>query len=230
MSSRTDSTSSGGNSHRKLTRRGNCRVPGVFLDRDGTLNEEVGYVNHLNRMKLYPWATEAVRKLNHAGVPVIVVTNQSGVARGYFTEDLVNAVHKEIATQLASHGAHIDAFYYCPHHPDAPLPGYREQCQCRKPATGMVDQAARRFHIDPASSYVVGDSYRDMRLGFNIGAQTILVMTGYGLGEFEYHRKQWPRQPHFMAENLLEAATKILEDMKGRARLSLSKALVSREL
>jgi D-glycero-D-manno-heptose 1,7-bisphosphate phosphatase len=194
-----------------------ARVPEVFVDRDGTLNEEVGYMNHLTRLRLFPWSGEAVRKLNEAGLPVVAVTNQSGIARGYFTEELLHQVHEEIARQLAAQGARIDAFYYCPHHPEGPLPAYRLACRCRKPATGMVEEGARRLHLDLASSYIVGDSYRDMQLGFNAGLRTILVMTGYGRGEFEYHARQWPRQPEHVVENLLEAATLILEDLPARS-------------
>jgi D-glycero-D-manno-heptose 1,7-bisphosphate phosphatase len=191
-------------------------VPAVFLDRDGTISEEVGYINHISRSQLYPWSAEAIRKLNQAERRVIMVTNQSGVARGYFTEELVNAVHQKITSELAAHGARLDAMYYCPHHPNGKLKAYRIDCQCRKPLTGMVEAAARKFHIDLARSYVVGDSYRDMQLGFNAGTRTILVLTGYGRGEYEHHRQGWPRMPDRVAENLLEAAEIILGET-GRA-------------
>ncbi len=195
----------------------------VFLDRDGTICEEMGYINHLARLHVYPWTPEAVRKLNRAGVPVVALTNQSGVARGYFTEELVRQAHEKIARVLAAHDARVDAYYYCPHHPDAPLEAYRADCRCRKPSTGMVEEAAQRFGIDPQSSYVVGDTYRDMQLGFNAGARTVLVMTGYGQGEYEHQRHKWSRMPDLVAENLLEAAEKIL------AELARSKSLWPRE-
>ncbi len=207
------------NPRRKSAVPATAGVPGVFLDRDGTLNEEVGYMNHLTRLQVYPWSGEAIRKLNDAGLPVVAVTNQSGIARGYFTEELLHQVHEEITRQLAAQGARIDAFYYCPHHPEGPLPAYRLACRCRKPATGMVEEGARRFHLDLARSYLVGDSYRDMQLGFNAGLRTILVMTGYGRGELEHHARQWPRKPERVAENLLEAATLILEDLQTRSPL-----------
>ncbi len=229
MSTRNDSTIPTPGSGRKPLQQGNSRGTGVFLDRDGTLNEEVGYVNHLSRVRLYPWAAEAIRMLNEAGVPVIVVTNQSGVARGYFTEEMVQGVHRRIADELAAQSARIDALYYCPHHPDAPLPAYHQVCRCRKPEAGMVEEAARQFHIDPTWSYVVGDSYRDMRLGFKVGARTILVKTGYGLGEFEYHRHEWPRQPDLVAENLLDAVKWILEDIE-KAGATRSNVSAPREL
>jgi D-glycero-D-manno-heptose 1,7-bisphosphate phosphatase len=193
----------------RVPRRG---VPAVFLDRDGTITEERGYINHLDRVQVYPWAAEAICKLNRAERPVIVVTNQSGVARGVFTEDLLHQVHRKVAFELAAQKAKLDAIYYCPHHPEGRLEAYRVKCQCRKPATGMVLDAARRFQIDLASSYVVGDSYRDMQLGFNAGAHTILVMTGYGRGEYEHQRHRWDRLPDRVAENLLEAVDIILRE------------------
>ena len=188
--------------------------PAVFLDRDGTICEEVGYVNHIDRIRLFPWAAEAIRKLNQADLPVIVVTNQSGVGRGLFTEDLVKQANMKIAVELAAQDARLEAFYYCPHHPNATIEEYRKECRCRKPATGMMEEAARRFGLDLNASYVVGDSYRDARLAFNSGAKSVMVMTGYGKGEYEHHRKSWPRMPHLLAENLLEAVEKILD---GRA-------------
>ena len=189
----------------------------VVIDRDGTLNREVGYINHIDRMRLYPWSAEAVRKLNRAGVPVIVLTNQSGVGRGYFSEELVHRVHQRIALELAASEAHLDAFYYCPHHPDSNQAAYKKKCQCRKPRVGMMDEAAKRFHIDVTSSYVVGDSTRDMEMGFNAGARTVLVMTGYGRGNYENQRGRWPRPPDLIAENLLEAVEKILGELARRA-------------
>ncbi len=188
----------------------------VFIDRDGTLNEEVGYINHIERLRLYPWAAEAVRKLNRAGLPVIVTTNQSGVGRGYFSEDLVHRVHQKIALELAASEARLDAFYYCPHHPDSAQETYRKKCQCRKPQSGMLDEAAKRFNLDIKNSYVVGDSTRDMEMGFNAGARTVLVMTGYGRGNYENLVGRWRRKPDLIAENLLEAVEKILGEVARR--------------
>ena len=190
-------------------------TPAVFLDRDGTISDEVGYINHLSRLRVFPWSGEAIRKLNRTGRPVVVVTNQSGVARGYFTERLVRQVHEKIAREIAVHGARVDAYYYCPHHPSGRVAAYRKDCDCRKPSTGMVMEAARKFSVDLPSSYIVGDSYRDMQLGFNAGTRTILVMTGYGRGEYEHHRRGWPRRPDHVAENLLEAAEIILSETQG---------------
>lgn len=190
------------------------RTAAIFLDRDGTITEEVGYVNHVSRAQLFPWAPEAIRRLKSTGLPVIVVTNQSGVGRGYFTEELVAQVHHKINNELAVEGTGVDAYYYCPHHPGATLRAYRQDCQCRKPSTGMAAEAAERFGIDLSRSYVVGDTYRDMQMGFKIGARTILLMTGYGRGEFEHHRSRWQRMPDLTAENLLEASKLIVQELE----------------
>ena len=188
--------------------------PAIFLDRDGTITDEVGYINHISRAQMFPWAPEAIRRLKSTGLPVIVVTNQSGVGRGYFTEELVNQVHHKLQNELAAEDTKLDAFFYCPHHPTAVVEAYRQECRCRKPLTGMADEAAERFGLDLSASYVVGDTYRDMQMGFNIGARTVLLMTGYGRGEYEYHRDRWSRMPDLIAENLLEATEQILEELE----------------
>jgi len=195
--------------------RTNVRLrPAIFLDRDGTITDEVGYINHISRAQMFPWAPEAIRRLKSTGLPVIVVTNQSGVGRGYFTEELVNQVHHKLQNELAAEDTKLDAFFYCPHHPTAVVEAYRRECRCRKPSTGMADEAAERFGLDLSASYVVGDTYRDMQMGFNIGARTVLLMTGYGRGEYEYHRDRWSRMPDLIAENLLEATEQILEELE----------------
>jgi D-glycero-D-manno-heptose 1,7-bisphosphate phosphatase len=196
---------------------GNNLRSAIFLDRDGTVTDEVGYINHISRAKIYPYAAEAVRLLKSTGLPVIIVTNQSGVGRGYFTEEIVGEVHRMVQETLQAAGTSIDAFYYCPHHPSAVVAGYRQECGCRKPGTGMPEEAAERFGIELSASYVVGDTYRDMQMGFNIGARTVLLMTGYGRGEYEYRRTGWARMPDLVAENLLEAARLILQELNATA-------------
>lgn len=186
----------------------------IFLDRDGTVTEEVGYVNHIDRAQLFPWSPRAIRMLKSTGLPVIIVTNQSGVGRGYFTEELVRQVHRKIQDELSAEGTKLDAFYYCPHHPTGIIEKYRQDCRCRKPMPGMAEEAAEQFGIDLAASYLVGDTYRDMQTGFNMRARTILLMTGYGRGEHEYHRDRWTRMPDLIAENLLEAAGSIIQELK----------------
>ena len=156
--------------------RGAC----VFVDRDGTLIEEVGYLDRVERVALYPWTADAIRALNRAGLTIVMVSNQSGVARGFFTEAVVDEVHLHMASLLEAGGARIDAYYYCPHHPDGKVAAYACACECRKPGRGLVDRAAREFGIDPARSFVVGDRWLDVGLARTIGGRGILVRTGYG--------------------------------------------------
>jgi D-glycero-D-manno-heptose 1,7-bisphosphate phosphatase len=155
-------------------------APAVFLDRDGTMIEDVGYLAVLDRIIVYPWTVDAIRALNRAGLAVVVVTNQSGVARGLFTEAFVADTHRHLDTRLAAGGARVDAYYYCPHHPDGSVAEYARACDCRKPGRGMIDRAARDLDLDPARSFVVGDTWLDVRLGRAIGARAILVRTGKG--------------------------------------------------
>jgi len=155
----------------------------VFLDRDGTIIEEVGYLDRPERVEFFPWTIDAIRVLNRAGLAVVLVSNQSGVARGFFNEGVVDAVHKRMADLLAEGGAHIDAYYYCPHHPDGKVPQYTQKCDCRKPGRALVDRAAQEFGIDPTKSFVVGDRWLDVALGRAVGAQSVLVRTGYGASE-----------------------------------------------
>jgi len=181
--------------------------PAVFLDRDGTICEEVGYLNHISRLRILPRAAEAIRRLNEALIPVIVVTNQSGVGRGYFPESLVEAVHALMTQQLAAEGAHLDAIYYCPHPASA-------ACGCRKPRTGMLDRAAREHGLDLSQSVVIGDREVDLRLGSRAGARSILVRTGYGEGEYLWNAAKWPVQPDFVAADLADAVHWILRRAK----------------
>ncbi len=181
--------------------------PAVFLDRDGTIAEEVGYLNHASRFRMFPFVAAAIHRLNEAGFPVIVVTNQSGVGRGYFPESLVHTVNELMSQQLAKAGAKIDAIYYCPH-------TSAEGCNCRKPRTGMLDRAAREHSLDLQRSFVVGDRYGDMELARNARARGALVRTGYGEGELAWHATKWPAQPDFVAESLTQAADWILRQQK----------------
>jgi D-glycero-D-manno-heptose 1,7-bisphosphate phosphatase len=157
--------------------------PAVFLDRDGTVIEEVGYMNRLDRIAFFPWSVDAIRVLNHAGFLVVIVTNQAGVARGYFDEALVREAHARIDGRVRAGGARIDAYYYCPHHPDAAIEAYRQACDCRKPQPGMIHRAVREHGIDVGRSFVVGDRWLDVRMGQAAGTKTVLVRTGYGLEE-----------------------------------------------
>ena len=181
--------------------------PAVFLDRDGTIAEEVGYLNHARRFRMFPFVAAAIRRLNEAGLPVIVVTNQSGVGRGYFPESLVHTVNELMTEQLSMGRAKIDAIYYCPH-------TSAENCNCRKPKTGMLDRAAQEHALDLRRSFVVGDRYGDVELARNASARSILVRTGYGEGELAWHAAKWTVQPDFVAEDLAQAADWILRQHK----------------
>lgn len=178
--------------------------PAVFLDRDGTICDEVGYLNHVSRLRIFPFAAVAIRKLNEARLPVIVVTNQSGIARHYFPESLVHEVHEALQAELRREGAHIDSFYYCPH-------SGADACACRKPNTGMLERAATEHGLDLHRSFVVGDRHGDVELAHNAGARSIFVRTGYGEGDLAWHSADWPIQPNFVAPTLTEAVDWILE-------------------
>lgn len=179
----------------------------VFLDRDGTINEEMGYINHLSRLVLLPQAIPAIRRLNEAGLKVVLITNQSGAARGYFTPTLVEEVHQRLQDLLAAAGAHLDGIYTCLHGPD-------DDCPCRKPKPGLIRQAARDLDLDLAHSYLVGDRYNDVETAANAGVQGILVLTGYGRGEYEYLRHREKVQPVYIATDLMDAADWILQDLR----------------
>jgi D-glycero-D-manno-heptose 1,7-bisphosphate phosphatase len=182
----------------------------VFMDRDGTISEEIGYVNHPSRYRVFPYAAAAVRLLNQRDWLAILVTNQAGVARGYFTEDLIEAVHGVLGQELEKQGAHLDAIYYCAHHPTVGVEPYRFDCDCRKPKPGLIQRAEAEFEIDLTQSWMIGDRYSDIELARNAGVHSAFVLSGYGRGEWEYQRAAWKHQPDLVAEDLLEAVRKIV--------------------
>jgi len=189
--------------------------PAVFLDRDGTINEQMGYINHLSRFRLLPRAAAAIRLLNEQHIPVVVVTNQSGLARGYFPEALLAEVHETMQRGGAGAGAHVDGIYICPHHAEAIRPEYRKSCDCRKPRTGLLTQAGDALDLDLARSYVVGDRWSDLQMAVKCHAKPVLVLTGYGRGDLAYIGPQRPDvRPAFVAEDIYEAVTWILADIK----------------
>jgi D-glycero-D-manno-heptose 1,7-bisphosphate phosphatase len=155
--------------------------PAIFLDRDGVVIEDSHYLGDPSRVRLVPGAAEAVALLNRAGWVVVVVTNQSGVARGMFTEADVAAVHEHLAELLRGYGARVDAFHHCPHHPEAEVAEYRVVCACRKPRAGMLLRAAGELGIDLAASWMIGDRVSDLEAGAAAGCRTALVRTGYGV-------------------------------------------------
>jgi D-glycero-D-manno-heptose 1,7-bisphosphate phosphatase len=187
----------------------------VFIDRDGTISEEVGYINHPSRFRLFPYSAAAIKLLNDNGWLAIVITNQAGVARGYFAEDMIQTVHETLRQDMAATDARIDAIYYCAHHPSVGEPPYRLDCDCRKPKPGLIRRAADEFGINLAESWMVGDRYSDIELARNAGVNSAFVMSGYGRGEWEHQRQNWDYQPDLTANHLLDAVKRIIEEPLG---------------
>ena len=187
--------------------------PAIFLDRDGTMNEDVGYLERLDRFELYPWTLDAIRLLRRAGYAVVIVTNQVGIARGMQDEAIVDTVRDLIDRELRAIGEQLDGHYYCPHDPQAPVEAYRCECDCRKPKPGMIEQAARDLDLDVARSVVVGDKWGEIRLARNVGARAILVRTGYGRTQ-----ERMPRaglEADAVVDTLMDAAVWILRHPPG---------------
>jgi D-glycero-D-manno-heptose 1,7-bisphosphate phosphatase len=184
--------------------------PAVFLDRDGTINEEMGYINHQSRFVLLPHSAKALRLLNQEGFLVIVISNQSGAARGYFPEALIQVVNDYMRSLIEKEGAFIDAIYYCPHHPSATISTYRMVCQCRKPSIGLIRRACDDYDIDMDRSFVIGDRLTDVQTARNSGLKGVLVETGYGRGEIEHLLPRSAIAPDHIAADLLEAVNWIL--------------------
>ena len=183
--------------------------PAVFIDRDGTISEEVGYINHPSRFRVFPYAASAIKLLNDRGWLAVIITNQAGVARGYFSEAMIQTVHDNLQQNLRDEGARVDAIYYCAHHPSVGEPPYRQDCNCRKPKPGLVNQAAKDLDIALEHSWMVGDRYSDIELARNAGVHAALVLSGYGRGEWESQRASWEYQPDLVSEDLLEAVRSI---------------------
>jgi len=184
----------------------------VFLDRDGTLIEESGYLDRLERLVFFPFSVDAVRVLNRAGFAVVIVTNQAGIARGIVEESFVGEAHRHIAARLEAGGAKIDGFYYCPHYPTGVVEAYRTTCDCRKPQPGLLRRAARDLDLDLEHSFVVGDRWHDLAAGQAVGARGVLVRTG--LGHKEEAAPEALRLGSGQAvivDNLMDAAAWILQ-------------------
>lgn len=180
--------------------------PAVFLDRDGTLSDEVGYMRKLSSYRVFPWTGRAIRRINESGMAVVVVTNQSGIGRGFFQATLVDQVHDRLRSEIRADGAYIDAIYYCPHRPD-------DGCACRKPLPGLLSRASAEMNLDPGRSFMIGDRYIDIRAGASMGTQTILVLTGNGTEEQAQHQDA-PLQPDYVARTLDEAVDVIVGKQK----------------
>lgn len=187
------------------------KKPAVFMDRDGTINEQMGYINHLSRFRVLERAPEAIKLLNDNDFLTIMISNQSGVARDYFPIDLVYDVHALLENILKDNGAHLDGIFFCPHYPEGKVAEYSRECDCRKPGTGLLDQARETFDIDMARSYVVGDRYTDIGFAERAGLKGILVKTGYGMGDIEYVLPKKDVKPLYIAEDLFDAVQWILE-------------------
>ena len=182
--------------------------PAVFLDRDGTMIEDVGYLDRLERLKLFPYTIDAIRLFNRAGFKVVVVTSQNGVANGMLTEEFLTEAHAYLSREVTAAGGSIEGYYYCPHSPQASVERYRTDCDCRKPKPGMIRAAARDHGLDLSRSFGVGDRWRDIEMGLAAGVRPVLVETGYG-------RTEAGRRPAAMANvpvvaNVIEAASLIL--------------------
>jgi D-glycero-D-manno-heptose 1,7-bisphosphate phosphatase len=185
----------------------NC--PAVFLDRDGTLVADAHYASSPDQIRLLPGAGAAVAALNRAGFLAVVLTNQSGVARGYFSEEDLHAMHVKLSADLALHGARLDAIHFCPHHPDGKPGPFAVACDCRKPAPGMLFKALHEHPIDPARSFLVGDALRDLFPGADLPLRRILVLTGRGRESLaELDRESI--QPDHVAQDLAAATAWIL--------------------
>jgi D-glycero-D-manno-heptose 1,7-bisphosphate phosphatase len=184
--------------------------PAIFFDRDGTLSHEIGYVNHLSRFRLLPYAVDAVRLVNASGRLAVLVTNQAGVARGYFPESLIHEVHAHVRAAMEAGGARLDGIYVCVHHPSVGAAPYRRDCDCRKPKPGLLLQAEKELGADLARSWMIGDRHGDVAVAWAAGARGAMVKTGYGEGELQWHAPGWERPPDLVAENVLEAVERIL--------------------
>jgi D-glycero-D-manno-heptose 1,7-bisphosphate phosphatase len=195
---------------------GKVKRPAVFMDRDGTVNEQVGYVNHTSRFHLLPGVCEAIRLLNERDFLAIIVTNQSGVARGYFPISLVHKIHTLLDNTLKKKGASIDGIFFCPHYPGGSIPEFTRDCDCRKPGTGLIKKACDSFDIDMSRSCVVGDNYTDLEMASRCGLDGILVKTGYGLGDLTYVLPQTPIKPCYIADDLLDAVKWIIQRDEGK--------------
>ena len=182
----------------------------VFLDRDGTINVEVNYLQKVEQLELISGASTGIHLLNEAGYQTVVCTNQSAVARGYLSEAYLAKIHEELRNMLARKDARIDSFYYCPHHPAEGRPPYRVKCDCRKPRPGMLVSAARDQDIDLKKSFVIGDKVSDLEAGAAVGCKSILVLTGYGR-KFKRKLKHLRLQPAYIAEDILDACRWIVK-------------------
>lgn len=178
----------------------------VFLDRDGTIIEDVGYMNSPEQIQFIPGSIEAIKKLKEAGYKVVVITNQAGIARGLITEDMLQTIDKVLHKWILNGGTHLDGIYYCPHHPEHGVYPYKQVCECRKPHPGLIRKAQKDLNIDLSQSFMIGDKATDVEAGKRAGTKTIFVMTGRGKNE----KEKIVEKPDHIAENLNQAVNWIL--------------------
>ena len=184
----------------------------VFLDRDGTISpDEFGYIDHPEGYSLYPYTGEALRFLRDCGFYLFIVTNQSGIARGYFTPEQLERVHKRMLELIRAEGADVDAIYYSPYFKTGIVEPYNIDHEDRKPGIGLYKKARKQFSFRPEQSWVIGDRYTDIIFGKNAGLKTVLLLTGNGRKEFYEDMPDWDIKPDFVAEDLLAAAFLISE-------------------
>lgn len=188
----------------------------VFLDRDGVITKEPPYYAHkIDQLVLIPKSAEAIRLLNESGFKVVVVSNQSGVARGYYQEKDIQIYNSEMKRRLEEKGAHIDAIYYCPHYSKATIEKYKIDCDCRKPKPGMLKRAEKDLNLDLKGSFLIGDKMNDIEAGYRAGCKTILVLTGQGNDESKKISKM-DIKPNYISNNLYTASQIIKRNDKGK--------------
>ena len=189
------------------------RQRAIFLDRDGTMNVSKGFISNADDLELIPGTIEAVKAINKSGALAIVITNQPVIARGECSFEELHNIHNKLKTLLGEKGAFVDDIFYCPHHPDkgfeGEVPELKFDCECRKPKTGMIDEAVKKYNIDLSKSYMVGDSTMDLELARNAGVKSVLVDTGFAGDDGKYDRSC-----DIEAKDLLDAVEKIIKDMK----------------
>ncbi|HGY10813.1 MAG TPA: HAD family hydrolase [Desulfobacterales bacterium] len=183
----------------------------VFLDRDGTIIEEMGYINHFSRIRPLPEAIEAIKLFRQYGFKVVVLTNQAGVARGYFSEEALIEMNNYMLQRFENSGARIDALYYCPHHPEGKVEKYRIDCNCRKPKTGLIEKAVKELNLRLDKAWMIGDRMSDVELAKNAGIEATYVLTGYGTGDYVKVKGGFDVKPKLIFNNVLQAAQTIVK-------------------